>query len=343
LSQSEQSEQRRCPTCGAPIGIALEPSKDEQTQSDSEQTASDSDQTSSDSDQAASESDSESSAEDQDASDREFAAGGDPVLHEQTRRARATAQTTRGEATHSRGASASGRLAVAAERDRLAVERDAAAAERDRKAARDDEQPGTSAAERRMRAARDRAQAAADRERAAADREAAALERAEAHQSQARADHEAKVAATDELTGAWTRRFGLLQLERELERARRTGDTLVLAFIDVDALKEVNDSLGHAAGDRLLQLAADTMHSHLRPYDIVVRYGGDEFLCALPSVTMPAAATRLAEVAAHMAATETGHALSFGLADYTRDDPLESLVARADADLLERRRTNGHD
>ena len=57
-----------------------------------------------------------------------------------------------------------------------------------------------------------------------------------------------RFATTDELTGAWTRRFGLEEVSRELERAHRTGASLVLAFIDVDGLKQVNDSQGHLAG-----------------------------------------------------------------------------------------------
>jgi GGDEF domain-containing protein len=64
-----------------------------------------------------------------------------------------------------------------------------------------------------------------------------------------------RFATTDELTAAWTRRFGLEEVSRELERAHRTGASLVFAFIDVDGLKQVNDSQGpsgrrHAAAAR---------------------------------------------------------------------------------------------
>src|SRR5947209_3484219 len=125
-------------------------------------------------------------------------------------------------------------------------------------------------------AAADRAKAADDRARAAADREAAARERAEALRTRAESADNLKLATTDELTGAWTRKFGLEEVSHELERAHRTGATLVLAFVDVDGLKQLNDSQGHLAGDALLQLVGETLHANVRPYDVIVRYGGDE-------------------------------------------------------------------
>src|SRR5206468_3734453 len=79
-------------------------------------------------------------------------------------------------------------------------------------------------------------------------------ERAEALRSRTESAASLKLAKTDELTGAWTRKFGLEEVSRELERAHRTGATLVLAFVDVDGLKQVNDTRGHLAGDALLKL-----------------------------------------------------------------------------------------
>ncbi|MBA2695858.1 MAG: GGDEF domain-containing protein, partial [Actinobacteria bacterium] len=71
-------------------------------------------------------------------------------------------------------------------------------------------------------------------------------------------------------------------LEREMARSSRAREALSVAFIDVDHLKQVNDTRGHAAGDRLLQHVADALRSRLRSYDLVVRYGGDEFICVMP-------------------------------------------------------------
>ncbi len=84
-------------------------------------------------------------------------------------------------------------------------------------------------------------------------------------------------ASTDDLTGLLRRGAGLALLEREIDRSRRTETRLVVAFVDVDGLKRVNDELGHAAGDRLLSDVAAVLRSRLRSYDLVMRWGGDEF------------------------------------------------------------------
>ena len=234
--------------------------------------------------------------------------------------------------------SAGDRLEGAEERDAAAAERDRQADERDDLLAAQHGEHSVSVAQIRARAARERAAAAADRERAAADREAAARDRDEARRVQGEAEHELTVAATDELTGAWTRRFGLAQIEHEIERTRRTGATLTVAFIDVDDLKEANDSHGHDDGDRLLSLVVKTMRDHLRPYDIIVRYGGDEFLGAMPHVSSDTAAERMAAVAATLSKVETGHSISFGVAERHPDEGLRELISRADANMLDGRR-----
>ena len=310
---------------------------------DRDQTSSDQDQTWSDQDQTASDRDAGSAGEDQHASDQNFAAGGDAGVHERTRLAREHAATTRDEVSVLRGESAAGRLASAEERDRIASARDREAVERDRVAREGEGSPDAALAEVRAHAERDRAQAAADRARAAADREAAARDRDEARRALASARQEVIIAATDELTGAWTRRFGLMQITREIERTRRTGGTLTVAFVDVDRLKEVNDSHGHTAGDQLLRRAATAMRETLRPYDVVVRYGGDEFLCAMPNISTDAAVDRLTAIAATLTNAGTGHSITFGLAEHRLAAvELEDLIAQADADMLATRHTREH-
>ena len=193
----------------------------------------------------------------------------------------------------------------------------------------------------RARAAADRAKAADDRARAAADREQAARERAEALQDRAESADNLKLATTDELTGALTRRFGLEEVSRELERARRTGATLVLAFVDVDGLKQVNDSQGHLAGDALLRLVGETLRANVRPYDVIVRYGGDELVCAMPNLSAREARARFEPIAAALTAIDAEHSVTVGLAEADPADSLQVLIARADADLLQARRS-GH-
>ena len=189
----------------------------------------------------------------------------------------------------------------------------------------------------RARAAADRAKAADDRVRAAADREEAARERAEALRNRAESADDLKLATTDELTGAWTRKFGLEEVSREVERARRTGATLVLAFVDVDGLKQVNDHQGHLAGDALLKLVGETLRANVRPYDVIVRYGGDELVCAMPNLTAPEARVRFEKIAAALTAIDAEHSVTVGLAEAEPADSLLELIARADADLLEAR------
>jgi diguanylate cyclase (GGDEF)-like protein len=193
----------------------------------------------------------------------------------------------------------------------------------------------------RARAAADRVKAANDRARAAVDRESAARERAEAVRNRTESAADLKRATTDELTGARTRMFGLEEVSRELERAHRTGGTLVLAFVDVDGLKQVNDGEGHLAGDALLQLVGETLRANVRPYDLIVRYGGDEFVCAMSNLSTGEARTRFEKIAAVLTAVSPEHSATFGIAEADRDDTLQELLARADADLLEARRGSG--
>ncbi len=100
------------------------------------------------------------------------------------------------------------------------------------------------------------------------------------------------MSSIDELTGAYRRDAGIVELVRETARAKRTQEPLVLAFVDVDGLKATNDTQGHAAGDRILCTVVDVIRAHLRSYDLVVRYGGDEFVCAFADMTIEEAGER---------------------------------------------------
>jgi diguanylate cyclase (GGDEF)-like protein len=189
----------------------------------------------------------------------------------------------------------------------------------------------------RADAAADREEAARDRAEAAADRKEAVRERVEAQQLRDETAANLELAATDELTGAWTRRFGLEQIARELARAHRTGARLALVFVDVDGLKRINDDHGHLAGDELLTLISEVIRAHLRPYDVVVRYGGDEFVCAMSNVRAADARTRFDRIAEVLRVLNPEHSISFGVTEAGPDDNLQGLIIRADEGLLESR------
>ncbi len=114
----------------------------------------------------------------------------------------------------------------------------------------------------------------------------------------------------------------------------------MLAFVDVDGLKAVNDVHGHVAGDALLRLVSDTIRANVRPYDVLLRYGGDELVCAMPNLTAGDARERFEKIEAGLKSVNTGHSITFGLAEAESTDSLEELVARADEALLESRRAS---
>jgi diguanylate cyclase (GGDEF)-like protein len=321
----------------------------DQTLSDRDQTMADRDQTWSDLDGRASESDQRSADEDQQAADGDFAAGGDALAYQRSASARQQSSRERVEVAASREESAAARLQTAEDRDRAAVLRDRGADGRDALARLHDQQDDVGASPEdvlsralrdRRRAAADRAKAADDRARAVNDRQQAARDRAEARENRAECVEALKLAAADELTGGWARKFGLEEMSRELERAHRTGTAFALAFVDVDGLKQVNDSEGHQAGDALLHLVGRTLRANLRPYDVVVRYGGDELVCAMSDLGVADARARFERVSAALTAVNPDHSVSFGVVGAMATETLEDVIARADADLLEVRRAN---
>lgn len=92
-----------------------------------------------------------------------------------------------------------------------------------------------------------------------------------------------KLANFDSLTGSHSRRYGLDLLDRQLKLAQRNKSSLLLAYIDIDNFKDINDTFGHEEGDRVLKNVVKLLKSTLREIDIVCRMGGDEFLLIFPN------------------------------------------------------------
>lgn len=371
LSSSDRSEQSTDMSIGGANGDSVRTGVefvDEQTLADAEQTLADGDQTQADRDQTGGECD-QSSAEsdqaaadrDQAASDRDLARGADPREHEASRdvrlrttRERAQTASRRLESAERRDVRARARDDAALARDRASAARDQAMSARDAEHDREEEWAMTGAeilmraAEQRRRAAEDRLQAAQHRVQAARDRQAAAADRARGARDRLRAlaDREALAQALalsefDPLTGARARAAGLVDLDREIDRSRRTGNPLAIVYVDVVGLKQINDSDGHDAGDRLLKRVVALISEHLRPYDLIVRLGGDEFLCALANMTSADARERFSAITDALATGSEPSALRAGFAELTEQDTAAKLIARADGRLNDARRAAG--
>lgn len=137
----------------------------------------------------------------------------------------------------------------------------------------------------------------------------------------------------DDTTGALNRRPGREQMQLLLDRARRDGSALMFLFLDVDGLKAVNDSEGHDRGDVLLMAVGSALRSSLRSYDLVVRYGGDEFVCALPGGTAQTAEESLVRVRMALDELFAGATVSAGYAELRSTDTIDDVIRRADTDL----------
>jgi diguanylate cyclase (GGDEF)-like protein len=231
-----------------------------------------------------------------------------------------------------RDSAATGRDHISAERDAAARHRDVEAASRDQLSTDLDASTGhvdVNAASDRLASDEDRESAAGDRQHAAEDRQAAALDRSLAATYSDSLLH-------DLLTGLYRRQGGLRELRRDIAKARRTLEPFVLVFIDVDGLKAANASGGHAAGDRLLVRVAEAVRSCVREYDIVLRYGGDEFLCGLVGMDLPGVKARFGHLNPALAAAGGGSA-SVGVVQWKEGEDLASLIARADTAMYEQK------
>lgn len=147
-------------------------------------------------------------------------------------------------------------------------------------------------------------------------------------------------AIRDRMTGCFSRQSGEELIELQFTLTNREGSPLALAFIDLDRFKEINDTYGHEAGDTILANAAEAIQGGLRGGDILVRWGGEEFVLIMPNTTAPLACValeRVREAGLGKRPDGTPVTASIGIAERLSDGIADwrQLIEKADSRMYE--------
>ncbi|MDC3412926.1 sensor domain-containing diguanylate cyclase [Terrihalobacillus insolitus] len=144
-----------------------------------------------------------------------------------------------------------------------------------------------------------------------------------------------EMAMIDPVTGCFSRQYFETRSMDEVSKALRNGHMLSVLMLDIDHFKQVNDTLGHQTGDRILRQVTSVIQNNIRTSDICARYGGEEFIVLLPQVSQPAA-NRIAERILQRVKKETDPSvtISIGIASlHSSNTSMEELVEQADKAL----------
>ena len=154
-------------------------------------------------------------------------------------------------------------------------------------------------------------------------------------------------ALIDPLTGLPNRAAWGERLAHEVEQWQAHGNPLLIAMLDLDHFKRINDGYGHLAGDKVLKIVAAQLRKHLRPNDFIARFGGEEFVLLIPDTTLAMGLQVLEKLRAAIAACPfhfKGEPVtltcSIGLAPFKLADRSEQVLKRAD-EALYRAKDNG--
>ncbi len=157
-----------------------------------------------------------------------------------------------------------------------------------------------------------------------------------------------QLALVDDLTGLFNRRGLQLLGEQALHRARRDGASVVLVFLDLDGLKQINDTLGHSVGDEAIRALAGVIHEVTRESDVAARVGGDEFAMLLLDDGQTVSELVIDRVLRGAAAAREARSLPFDLSvsiGSCRIDPrtpgsVDELLARADRSMYDQKHSD---
>lgn len=154
----------------------------------------------------------------------------------------------------------------------------------------------------------------------------------------ARAERFYGLSISDPLTGLYNRRFGETRLEEEIAKTETSGDPLVVLAMDFDRFKQINDTLGHAAGDLALKEFSRRLQRAVRACDLPIRVGGDEFLVILPDCPLHNVQTiisRMHSIEFAFNGKRVPLSFSYGMAQYQVNDTPEAIIKRADHRLYD--------
>ena len=155
-----------------------------------------------------------------------------------------------------------------------------------------------------------------------------------------------KLARIDSLTGCYNRGYGLELLDRQIKLSQRNKSPLLIAFLDIDNFKAINDTFGHNEGDQVLKEVVELFKSSLREVDIICRMGGDEFLLAFPDSSVqevPLIRDRLQKKLTQLNKDinrDYTISLSMGFSEYLPEKPktMDELIVIADQEMYEEKR-----
>jgi diguanylate cyclase (GGDEF)-like protein len=157
-----------------------------------------------------------------------------------------------------------------------------------------------------------------------------------------------EMATVDQLTQLYLRDFFFRKVHEEQARARRYGSTFAVLMLDLDSFKEINDRLGHVAGDRYLQKVGEVIRESMRKPDVPCRFGGEEFCILLPEADAEGARaiaerirTSVAQLEVRAGAHSMSTTVSIGIACYPADyrDSIHGLIDRADRAMYVAKKT----